>query len=123
MTQTSSLWGDWAPTALDIERFTAGDCHYLARAIHKLTGWPMAAFSATYGEPDLHAFVSLPDGRVLDVQGACSLHDMRKRWSTTRAKTQTFSWDELKVFGPPEYGASVARARIVARRLLAGLEA
>lgn len=121
MTPSAKSIDAWHPTALDIERFTEGDCHYLARALHRRTGWSMAAFSCG-GEPDLHAFVLTPDGRVLDVQGACTKHVMRTRWGGKGIRA--YEWRALSAFGPPDYGeASVARARVVARNLLEGLEA
>src|SRR4051812_44511858 len=79
-------------TNLDIERYTCGDCHYLARALHKLTGWPMAAFVDRWGDPDRHAFVLTPDGDVFDVHGIESPHDARRRWRAPRRRIQTFEW-------------------------------
>jgi hypothetical protein len=107
-------------TNLDIERYTCGDCHYLARALHKLTGWPMAAFVDRWGDPDRHAFVLTPDGDVFDVHGIESPHDARRRWRAPRRRIQTFEWPDLLAFGEPEFGPySVRRARIVARQLVA----
>lgn len=49
--------------------FEYGDCHTLALAIHKLTGWQLAAL----GKPDEacggHAFVITPSGQALDIRG------------------------------------------------------
>lgn len=67
-----------------LTRFTEGDCHILARAIHEATGWPMATFVSEDGEPDLHAFVKLPNGRFLDIEGISTEMDMYTRWMPCR---------------------------------------
>lgn len=105
-------------TAFDRVRFTEGDCHFLARAIHLRTGWPIHCFTE-YDEPDLHAFVVMPDGRALDVQGVCAISTMRERWKARRH--QAFTWPEIRACWPaPEFGHSTyRRARVVAERLLA----
>lgn len=61
-------------------RFTEGDCHILARAIHEATGWPIATFSYD-GGPDTHAFVQMPDGRYLDIEGTFTRKQMLDRWT------------------------------------------
>jgi hypothetical protein len=54
----------------DRERFTCGDCHVLAMAIHKKTGWPTYCFLGKWSMiPDVHAFVITPDGEALDNYG------------------------------------------------------
>ena len=105
------------PTNLDVSRFTKGDCHFLARAIHRRTGWPMAAFDLN--GPDIHAFVVMPDGRLLDVYGPQTQMQARKRWNVSHP-IKRFSWKELSEFGEPMFGAnSVRRARDLSRLLVA----
>lgn len=113
-----------AVTKRDIERFTCGDCHFLARAIQKRTGWPIHAFVYPdhSDEPYLHAFVVMRDGRVLDVQGACTIDELRVRWKCQWPHRE-FTWRTVRgYFGEPEYGhGSYTRARVVAERLLAAI--
>jgi len=103
--------------ATDVARFTEGDCHYLARAIHERTGWPMMTFSDRFG-PCLHAFVLMPDLRALDVEGPCNIRTFKRRWKST--KIAEINWPKLRsAFGPPEFGRyTYARAGIIADRLL-----
>lgn len=103
-------------TARDRVRFTCGDCHYLARALHLRTDWPLCAFD--HGGPDLHAFVRMPDGRYLDVEGPRTRAALRKRWETDEPIGE-FAWSDFREFGL-EFGSySRRRARVVAERLLA----
>lgn len=73
-------------TKKDIQRYTEGDCHILAREIHYLTDWSMVSFGSGY--PDTHAFVKLPpittsshpSRYYLDVNGVQSTSQMYDRW-------------------------------------------
>src|SRR4051812_34273463 len=107
-------------TERDVQWFTEGDCHYLARAINRRTGWPMAAFRDEEGWPDLHAFALMPNGRVLDVYGPQTKQEAKRRWKT-RQPIYRFDWAKLSCFGaPPEYGQYIyGRAYTVADHLLA----
>lgn len=50
--------------------FTEGDCHLLAIELHKRGVGKLHSFACPdEGDTDLHAFVILPDGRILDVEG------------------------------------------------------
>lgn len=107
----------------DVQRFTEGDCHVLARALHLRTGWPIMAFVDKHDDqPDLHAFVLMPDGRALDVQGAVSMQAFKRRWK--RSEVAEFNWKTLRsAFASPAFGRySYQRAGVVAERLLAHLE-
>jgi hypothetical protein len=111
----------------DLERFTEGDCNVLATAISKRTGWPVCSFMGKSWDgsedmiPDLHAFVIRPDGKVLDVQGVCTLSQFRARWSQ-RAPIKVWpsplafrkAWGESPFFGHYSY----ERARKVADQLV-----
>ena len=60
-------------TERDIQRFTCGDCHFLAKRLHRVAGLPMHAFKMPDEEkPTRHAFVKF-NTLALDVNG---LHDM-----------------------------------------------
>ena len=64
----------------DIEAFTYGDCHILARELSQVTGWPICAFCAE-DEPDIHAFVRTPTGEYLDITGCYSPDTFGANWS------------------------------------------
>jgi hypothetical protein len=53
------------------ERYTTGDCYLLAHALHKLTGWPMKMLIDSPHGNGIHAFVQMPSGDYLDVEGIC----------------------------------------------------
>lgn len=109
----------------DVIAFTRGDCHVLARAIQRRTGWPIYALTShNWGEaPCFHAFVRMPDGRALDVLGARTMDEM-VAWAKalnpdvsgyvpTDAKTLRAGWGAtaLSTYAPK-------RARRVADELL-----
>lgn len=111
----------------DHTRFTAGDCHYLARALHIQSDeqLPMHAFQTCY-DSDIHAFVIVPprlSGRkhpaALDFTGLTSLPHFCRCWSMTpRNITPPLTWREL-TFGTPQFGShTYRRAHKVAARLL-----
>lgn len=85
----------WTPyeKVSDLVRFTEGDCHILARAIHQRTGWTFCTFDYK-GSPDAHAFVQRPDGRYVDVQGVTDDVTMKKRWRATRI----IAWTDFAAF-------------------------
>lgn len=116
-------------TKADISRFTEGDCHVLARAIHLATGWDFAAFWNNEWGWDVHAFVLTPGGFPLDVLG---LHtDVREflgRWrkSSGERDLQIKKADHEKLFNDwmgvtfGEY--SVRRAKTLVPVILKDLE-
>lgn len=118
-----SIWEVMVATRIttrDVERFTEGDCHVLARALHVATGWPIQALDVDgRGCPDMHAFVLRPDGQALDVQGVHPLEDLVTAWHA-RATVPT-TWKRLR----EEWGTSVfgdysfTRARAIAPLLTA----
>jgi hypothetical protein len=112
-------------TELDEERFTCGDCHYLARALHLLTGWPIVAFQDSWGRPDVHAMVKMPNGKLLDIYGPQSVRTARRHWCHFRRARgrpiKEFSWSIFREEGwnSPSYGEyTYRRAKIIAQRLL-----
>lgn len=107
-------------TKLDRERFSYGDCHFLARAISRLTGLPICTFMWN-GEPETHAFVRLPDGRYLDVEGASTAAELRSRWENPDLPIREISWRTLRRRwdAPPVYGEySYRRAKTIAALLV-----
>lgn len=108
----------------DNYRFTCGDCHILALRLHRLTGWDLCTFADEDEEPRLHAFVRLPDGRILDVNGVQTETEFRAHW---QADDQIVSWTPAALrastwFCPPTFGNySYQKARVIADRLLDNL--
>lgn len=79
----------------DIERFTTGDCHFFARAINKITGWPICAFVDSKEEkPSFHAFIRGPDGRLGDIEGWGSKEDFCNHWY--EYEIGEFEWEDFK---------------------------
>lgn len=67
----------WNPRNPDVDRFTRGDCHVLARYLARRLGLPVSSFNG-----DMHVFVRLPNGLILDVEGLWTERAFRKHWST-----------------------------------------
>lgn len=83
----------------DVERFTEGDCHIFAKALHDLTGWTLCAFTFQ-GKPDCHVFVEAPDGRLVDIEGplnAKAFCDKWKPWCSGR--WGRFTWQDFEDSG------------------------
>lgn len=80
----------------DIYRFTCGDCHVLAYAIHKLTNWTMCAFSEGDG-PNFHSFVRHPSGYYLDIRGLEEPDDFIKRWAESCQWYRSYPDERLRV--------------------------
>jgi hypothetical protein len=59
---------------LVVDTFTRGQCHSLARALHRLTGWPLAVMcwdpEGNPAEDGDHVVVVDPDERFVDIRGA-----------------------------------------------------
>jgi hypothetical protein len=111
-------------TSADIERFTEGDCHIMAWAIHKETGWPIYTFWDG-DEHWMHAFVKMPNGKIIDVEGVTTLRTFKKKWSKYgNDPIKRIEWKDLREsWGGPSYGNySYSRAKKIARYLLAELE-
>lgn len=55
----------------DVNLFTRGGCLVLAEMISEQTGLPICSLNTDEypDEPDVHAFVRLPDGLYLDIEG------------------------------------------------------
>jgi hypothetical protein len=73
------------PSESVIRLYTNGYCAKLAFAIHTITGWKMKAIVADiidFSDDDplyrdwTHAFVEIPDGRMLDIEGLQTWQEM-----------------------------------------------
>ncbi len=112
--------------ARDNYRFTCGDCHILAKRIAKVTGWDLCTFVDEEGDPFLHAFVRMPDGNILDVNGVQTEEAFRQHWQAPAEdpsyRIGTWTWSGLRAstwWTSPTFGRySYARARIIAGKLL-----
>lgn len=104
------------------ERFTAGDCHILAAAIHDLAGWPIATFvTAWEGTPVLHAFCVHPSGDAVDVEGRQPMAAFRESWTKRLLHKEWGSVEELREAGwftSPRWADSPEIAREVAQRIV-----
>lgn len=119
-------------TARDIERFTEGDCAILARAIHRLFGWPMAAGSEPgfpgQARPCDHAFVAIPGPnrprRFLDIAGVHTAKQLCAEWGFNRCAIFTEEdfrehwYYDVRGFPSMFLGDSNARARQLAPMLV-----
>lgn len=71
---TDAIWRpEHGITDFVITEFTAGACHHLALALHRVTGWPIMA-ELPPEEPDaldgaIHYWVVTPEGKAVDIQG------------------------------------------------------
>lgn len=119
-------------SSADVDRFTCGDCHILARAINKLTGWPIHVFCDEPQDGPVqhwmwpnaqdHAFVITPDGQPLDIEG---LHDDEafiSKWSSTGYHHE-IEWDHLRTqWGKCHFGDySYSRAKKLAAEIVEGV--
>ncbi len=107
-----------------VRRFTEGDCHILARAIHDVTGWKIATFGFEHRgkiTPDAHAFIEMPDGRYLDIEGIRTHNEMLNHWTHDMIITWD-SWEDFVKHGEGWEGtwwpSSPKVAERTARRLL-----
>lgn len=79
---TVKLWGEKHQLFKDIQHgsvqhcFTRGQCHSLARAIHRLTGWQLAVLCHNYvrnndvNQYGDHVVCIHPNGKYVDIYGA-----------------------------------------------------
>jgi len=110
-------------TPKDIERYTAGECRVFARAINRLTNWPIHCFIDKDGEPDGHAFIVCPDGSFLDIEGARTPSEFSLAWREVNHRE--FSWvDLLDKWGAldKEERWSFIRARKLAKKFVSVIQ-
>ncbi|MGH7238830.1 MAG: hypothetical protein ACREHG_02065 [Candidatus Saccharimonadales bacterium] len=65
----------------DHQLFTQGACHWLAKVINRITGWPIYAFWNDETEWDDHIFVRTPYGTFLDIDGEQTKAELLERWN------------------------------------------
>jgi hypothetical protein len=108
-----------AQVVRDRERFTCGDCHILARALHLRTGWPIGVTMVDNVGSSGHAFVVRPDGLALDYDGLSDPDDLVDSYAAD--DWTTMDWPTLlSEWGGAIYGSySYRRAQVVATELLA----
>lgn len=72
---------------MEVEAFTSGDCWRLALTLRELYGFPVAflgehsADKSVWGMDWYHAFVALPDGRYLDIEGISTAEELLEKWA------------------------------------------
>lgn len=95
-----------------LERFTEGDCHWLALAINQLdSSWRLATFDG-----DIHAFV-VKGNHALDIEGRRTLRQLCKAWDVALESITEATVDELESWGEI-FLESEKPARLHAKRLL-----
>jgi len=69
--------------------FSHGYCAELALALHRRTGWPIVSAGVWDDHnrliPGAHFGVLVPDGRVLDIEGASEIYSWAGRWGVDGA--------------------------------------
>ena len=94
-----------------------GDCVALALALHERTGWPIVqVVGERDGRQGFHVGVRMPDGRVLDGEGAHG----REAWLAAYAADR-MTREEFEPRDTPEARAVMHAARGAAARVIAGL--
>jgi hypothetical protein len=100
----------------DIGRYTQGECHVLAVALHRRFGWPiylvLDAGEPYWTDPEdddntistvCHAYAICPDGLAWDVRGAQTLDAVRQEaqdlWAISIYDTDTlYNEEELRLY-------------------------
>jgi hypothetical protein len=111
-------------TTADIHDFTHGACFLLAKAVRDAAGWPPAAMWDGFG-PAGHMFNVMPDGRLLDIEGAHTRNEMFGNWGRNgrrRGITTRFvhldEWEFPASWGDPDPAPYVRRAELLVPVLL-----
>lgn len=80
-------WGKLNPDGKigpkEVEIFTCGQCHALALAVAKKTGWPFVALDPL-GDSAAHCGVRAPDGRIIDVEGGWDARAWQRKWAASK---------------------------------------
>jgi len=112
--------------ASDIDLFTEGGCHILAREIETISGWPIHCFSAGAGDrlPRYHAFVVPAPGWRLDVEGCSPAHMHEQRWGFWNGcEHKRFPYEQIAhswgpVLAPTSEAWALTRSRALAPLLV-----
>lgn len=97
-------------TDKDILRFTCGDCHVFAMALHRLTGWMI-----WIGEDHAYCVEEYADLPV-DIEGVHTWGEFQERWGDHEHSEGPFTPEEVKVDWAYDLGGSYTKRRA---RLLA----
>lgn len=90
-----------APEAILGEQYTGGECWALAYALHDEYGLPIAAKVERFadgGEYIAHAWVQLPDGRALDINGPVEVDEMESSFGSPGGEVRMFDGDDFLAF-------------------------
>lgn len=111
----------------DINRFTKGDCHVLAKRLHRVANLPLHCLVILEdgNKHTRHAFV-IVGNKVLDVEGLQSVRSFKKRWRMEDEKRIAISqpltidwfWERWTPKGTSFGHHSYKRAREIADYLL-----
>jgi hypothetical protein len=75
------------------QAFTRGQCHALALALHRLTGWQLYGLYRPHelrrGTTPSHTVVRTPDGEYIDINGNNALEEWRKYYHEAEPKAVT----------------------------------
>ena len=84
--------------------FTRGQCHSLALALHRLTGWELYGLyirdEFESGKTPSHTVVRTPSGEYIDIEGNTALEDWREYYpdakpvAVTEAQVLEFEHDD-----------------------------
>ena len=124
-TQRVQFWGRYRnlpvdPAVAHVRTvFTQGQCHSFARALHRLTGWPLYVL----GRPDPdkqrtsaselgdHVVCRHPDGRFVDIEGAWSPGEKWKGCSVEMPRSertvQRLCWDKQDVWAAMPFARKI----------------
>lgn len=97
--------------------FTLGGCWNLARHIHDITGWATVVIGNSHYDLN-HAAVLLPNGLVLDIQGASLMPNVTAAWGKhyeigNPESLDLKGWD-IGIYGSDDAAEFWARKVIVA---------
>jgi len=74
--------------------FVSGDCGYLALALSKETGWNLVGLShpdAAAEDYWYHLAVQMPDGKILDINGAWTEDEFLDLWASETYEVAIYS--------------------------------
>lgn len=94
-----------------------GRCHHFAVALHRMTGWPIAAlwrrpagdgFDLSPHPTPIHVFCVEPSGRAVDAEGLSSFEEITKAYCRTESRIGRHA---VEIHGPEAEWLAVAEAR------------
>jgi hypothetical protein len=85
------------------DRFTYGQCHGMAFALHEATGWPIGCLMAEWRHSPrsedihtsvVHAYVRAPDGGIMDARGLTDTGSLQSTFFGRGGRHIVRSWEE-----------------------------